>query len=224
MLAIDIETLGMLDETPLPDISCICMYDDDMNISLRFLDISEQEYRDSVQIVVNALDEADRITGYNIVLFDLEYIKQKFHISQEKMNAWVKKCVDPFMCAKYILRSTCKLQDLLSLNNLQSKTGSGKDAITLARNKEWEKLLSYCMMDTILSRQLCLLKWIKFSNNLFGSWREGDGWVFKLNNSEIKYPVKSFKRLTLIENLNSMAQLQYNDDFIEYDADDEAIM
>ena len=62
-----------------------------MNISLRFLDISEQEYRDSVQIVINTLDKADRITGFNVVLFDLEYIKQKFNIHQEKMNAWVKK-------------------------------------------------------------------------------------------------------------------------------------
>ena len=222
MLAIDIETLGMLNEIPLPDISCICMHDEDVDISLRFLDISEQEYRDSVQIVINTLDKADRITGFNVVLFDLEYIKQKFNIHQEKMNAWVKKCVDPFMCAKYILRSTCKLQDLLSLNNLQSKTGSGKDAITLARNKEWEKLLSYCMMDTILSRQLCLLKWIKFSNILFGTWTESNGWSFKLNNSEIKYPVESFQKMSLIENLNSMTPLQYNDDFIEYDADDEA--
>jgi hypothetical protein len=28
--------------------------------------------------------------------------------------------------------------------------------------------------------------------------------------------------MSLIENLNSMTPLQYNDDFIEYDADDEA--
>ena len=48
-----------------------------------------------------------------------------------------------------------------------------------------------------------------------------DTW-FKLNNSEIKYPVESFQKMSLIENLNSMTPLQYNDDFIEYDADDEA--
>lgn len=40
------------------------------------------------------------------------------------------------------------MSKVLERNNLEGKTGSGADAIVLAREHEWEKLGAYCLQDT----------------------------------------------------------------------------
>lgn len=157
-LAIDIETLGMLHDEPLPPITCICMYHhcSKTQYRLRFWKLSESELQNNKQIVLNALDNATCIIGYNAVFFDLEFIKKSFplDIDAKRFSSWIKKTIDMFMCLKYIFKNTCKLDSLLSLNKLELKTGSGNNAILLAEQEKWDQLLDYCMSDTMLTLQL----------------------------------------------------------------------
>jgi len=157
-VAFDIETLERLNVVPLPPITCICMYEDEtkQQHKLRFWKLPLEEYESNKNIVINSLDKADCIVGYNAVLFDLEFIKQSFGISNEKMTRWVCKTTDMFMLCKYILKSTCKLDTLLTMNKLSNKSGSGKNAIVLANESKWEDLLDYCMDDTMLTYSLFL--------------------------------------------------------------------
>ena len=186
MLSIDIETLGRITDVPLPPITCICMYDAEngKRYSLRFWKLSNDgdEYKSNVATVLEKLDTASSIIGYNAVLFDLEYIKLTFGVPPEQMTAWVKKCVDPFMCAKYILRNTCKLNDMLALNNMGAKTGSGSDAIILAQEEKWQELMDYCIMDVILTFELTTADCIMFSDSLKGHWVPNSAWTFEWAN------------------------------------------
>ena len=132
LLALDIETLGLLDKTPLPDITCACLFDGAVESMLLFYNVSPEIRELNIKKLIELLDSADRLIGFNAVLFDLEFIKQSFGISEEKMSQWVRKTIDPFMFLKFVMNTTCKLATLLSLNNLASKTGSGIQAINLA--------------------------------------------------------------------------------------------
>jgi len=157
-LAIDIETMERLHVSPLPPITCICMYDAkrDQKYKLRFWKISEQEREDNKMLVLTMLDQASCIIGYNVVFFDLEFIKRTFPdcVDNKRMSSWVVKAVDPFMLLKFIFKNTCKLDVLLTLNHLSSKSGSGSNAIVLAQEERWQELLDYCMDDTMLTYQL----------------------------------------------------------------------
>lgn len=201
MIAIDIETLGKLDEKPLPPITCICIYNSltQQKHSLQFWKVSKDEVDKNLKIVTDELDNADCIAGFNVVLFDLEFIRLTFQIPDVQMTEWVMKCIDPFMCCKYILKITCPLKDMLANNKLASKTGCGGDAITLAKEGKWEELLDYCMMDTTLTYELCALDWIIFSPMLKGKWDKlSSKWIFELctiaqpqNNSPVRLDMRT---------------------------------
>ena len=194
MIAIDIETLGRNNETPLPPITCICIYNGltQAKHALRFWKMTPEEVEANLKIVIEELDNADYIAGYSVVLFDLDFIRATFQIPQQQMTSWVLKCIDPFMCAKYLLKNTCKLNDMLAINGLASKTGSGSDAIILAKEEKWEQLLDYCMMDTTLTYELCSLNWIVFSPMLKGKWEpELEKWRFEYRVSNNYFPALS---------------------------------
>ena len=186
MLAFDIETLGMLKTVPLPPITCVCLYDAEKGIShkLRFYKVSDTEFEQNRQIMLECLDAADRLAGYNAVHFDIPYIALFFQLPAEQVTAWILKCADPFMVAKYILKNTCGLNHLLALNGLGSKTGSGGDAITLALQGDWDSLLSYCLMDARLTYELCALPAIAFSPFLRAHVGRDDGlWHFHMKHA-----------------------------------------
>jgi hypothetical protein len=169
MLAFDIETLGLLHESPLPEITCVCMCDDNSS-EYCFQIWGSPDRLKNEEAVIQLLNDTCTIAGYNAVLFDLEYIRRGFvtSISDEQMTAWVRKCLDPFMYALCISATPCKLQRMLEMNNLASKTASGGDAIVMARDGRWEELLSYCLMDAKLTLALCKLEWIHFTPQLQG--------------------------------------------------------
>jgi hypothetical protein len=176
MLAFDIETLGFLSTKPLPPITCVCLYDGSREDRLLFFKVSDSEFEKNKAVLMERLDSASCLAGFNAVHFDLEYIRQFFGVDAPRMNAWVLKCKDPFMVAKYILKNTCGLNHLLSLNELGSKTGCGGNAITLANEEKWDMLLDYCMMDARLTYDLCERPLMFFSKYLTatavdGLWR-----------------------------------------------------
>ncbi len=167
MLAFDIETLGLLHETPLPEITCVCMCDDAGNDYCFQIWKSPQRIENE-EAVIRLLDDTVTIAGFNAVLFDLEYIRRGFvtSVSDDKMSSWVRKCLDPFMYALCITCTPCKLQYMLDMNNLASKTASGGDAITMALEGAWGELLDYCLMDAKLTLALCQLEWLNFTPSL----------------------------------------------------------
>ena len=71
--------------------------------------------------------------GFNAVRFDLPFIGCALALPAEKVAGWVAKCIDPYLALYSANGKTCKLQRLLDLNCLGSKTGTGADAIMLAR-------------------------------------------------------------------------------------------
>ena len=133
MLAIDIETMGLLGKSSvLPEITCACLFDGASEYKLLLYGIDEKCREKNIDILLDLLDKADLLIGFNAVLFDLEFIKQSFNVSEKRMSLWVRKTLDPFMFMKYALQQTSSLAVLLESNSLPSKIGSGAHAITLA--------------------------------------------------------------------------------------------
>ena len=166
LVAFDIETLGLLDEEPLPEITCVCLHDGERDYAFRIWQLPDAERAAHVEAVQALLDAADRILGYNAVLFDLEFLRRAWGVPQARMLAWVLKCVDPFLHVRDVLACPCRFQCLLDLNGLSSKTGSGSSAIALARAGAWDALLAYCVQDARLTYALCVLPWTRLTPGL----------------------------------------------------------
>ena len=132
MLALDIETLGLLESKPLPEITCACLFDGKNEYKLLFYGINNLDRETNIQTLLTLLDTTSHIIGFNAVIFDLEFIKLVFSISEERMSSWVRKTIDPFMFLKFALQTTSSLSKLLAMNALPSKIGSGIEAINLA--------------------------------------------------------------------------------------------
>jgi len=160
MLVVDIETMGLLHMKPLPPITCVCLYDAPKKQQHRLRMHQTSLFSAHAALIRELLDAAHIIVGYNAVLFDLEYLRRCLSVPMEVYTAWVRKCVDPFLAMRCALQRTCKLQILLTWNNLGSKTGTGGNAVQLAREGKWEELLDYCMVDVRLTHELCTLPWI----------------------------------------------------------------
>jgi hypothetical protein len=150
IVAFDIETMGLMHEVPLPEITCICLYDGVEAISLRFMTEDADMRARNVERVVALLDGADRIVGFNAVGFDLEFMRRALVIDDVRMWRWRRKCVDPYLCALYAVGVGGSMQRMLELNALGSKTADGGSAITMAREGRWDELLHYCQMDAKL--------------------------------------------------------------------------
>ena len=184
MLAFDIETMGFLHTKPLPPITCVCLYAPGIEYKLRFFKVSDEEFEANKVKLFELLDAAPCLAGFNAVHFDLEYIRVFFNVDITK---WVLKCKDPFMAAKHILKNTCGLNFLLELNGMGAKTGSGGDAVLLAEQGQWDKLLDYCLMDARLTYDLCALPSIIFSTFLTGKTDEDLMWHFDIKKNQERY-------------------------------------
>jgi hypothetical protein len=163
-LTLDIETLGLMHHKPLPAITCVCLFDGTTRYSYMLYGVSACEYTANCQAILQHLDTAERLAGYNAVLFDLPYIALELKADSQRLESWKAKCVDPYIGLKSVLKSTSKLQKLLEINGLGSKTGCGADAITLAKEGKAAELLEYCMNDVLLTHELCSLDVIKVNN------------------------------------------------------------
>ena len=207
LVAFDIETLGKLSETPLPAITCVCLYDGNQEDRLRFWKVSQETFMENKKKLLEWLDGASGLAGFNAVDFDLEYIRQFFGIDEKQMRGWILKCRDPFMVCRHVLKNTCGLNHLLQINGLASKTGSGSNAIQLALDEKWDDLLDYCMMDTILTFELCSLPEIAFSAYLRGSVDNGGVWQFylKKNNQEEALFIPASMMMKKMETVETMA-------------------
>ena len=150
MVAFDIETEGF---DPKKDaITATAVYDGN-GLSKVFLFKGEDSEADAQlrDEFIGILDAAPRLCAFNGVRFDIPFIIRHWRLDAAKADRWVHKTVDIFEASKLGLQQTFKLSQLLSVNGLESKTGSGAEAVALARGKQWEKLADYCLQDTRLT-------------------------------------------------------------------------
>ena len=150
MVAFDIETEGF---DPLKQrITAAAVYDGN-GLSKIFIFKGEDQAVDLVwrEEFLSILDAAPRLCAFNGVRFDIPYIIKHWRLDPARAHDWVMKTVDVFEACKLGLQQTFKLSQLLAVNNMESKSGSGAEAVLLAREKRWEELGAYCMQDTRLT-------------------------------------------------------------------------
>jgi hypothetical protein len=150
MVAFDIETEGF---DPLKErITAAAVYNGN-GLCKEFVFKGEDQATDLIlrDEFLSILDAAPRLCAFNGVRFDIPYIIKNWRLDPAKAHDWVRKTVDVFEACKLGLQQTFKLSQLLAINGMESKTGSGAEAVVLARNKEWDKLGAYCLQDTRLT-------------------------------------------------------------------------
>ena len=85
------------------------------------------------ELFFSILDSGSVIIGFNVILFDLDYIKLFFGASQKQLSQWIQKTIDPFLVIKCVLNQTCPLNQLQAMNGMPTKTGSGLQAVHWAK-------------------------------------------------------------------------------------------
>ena len=150
MVAFDIETEGF---NPLKQrITAAAVYDG-CGLNKVFVFKGEDQAEDLAlrQEFLTILDAAPRLCSFNGIRFDIPYIIKHWKLDPLLAERWVRKTLDIFEACKLGLRQTFKLSQLLAVNNMESKTGSGLEAVGLARDKRWDELGAYCLQDTRLT-------------------------------------------------------------------------
>lgn len=141
LLAFDIETTGLSESDT---VTCVCAYDAERGIDFRACTPQGGVCDEFLQL----LDEAPLLCAFNGVMFDLPFLAKRWSVPSERVARWVVKLLDPYQACKLALGVTFSLDRLLGANGLECKTGSGKEAVVMAREGRWAELEEYCMNDT----------------------------------------------------------------------------
>ena len=148
MLSFDLETTGL---DPRSDsITCAAVYDPDAGIDRAFL-LGRGE--DAVEFL-QLLDQADRLCAFNGARFDLAFLRHSLKVPAERVRAWRLKLHDVYEACRLGLGVTFPLNALLAANGLEGKTGSGQEAVEMARTGRWEELAEYCLHDTRMTHRV----------------------------------------------------------------------
>ncbi len=116
--------------------------------------------QDPFSDLLRLFDEAILIVAYNGLDYDFKMLKK--HYSKRSDPTLMRytghrlKCLDAFANLKATTGSWPKLDDLLKLNHLETKTASGLEAIKMWEDGRREELLSYCEADVLLLAKLSL--------------------------------------------------------------------
>jgi len=111
---------------------------------------------DSLADMCALLTGAELIVGYNLAGFDWLTTK-KYFPSSASYNACREKTLDVFSRVRDATGVWYKLDNLLKINALQSKTADGLQAIQWWADGERELLKEYCEIDTQQCLRLALL-------------------------------------------------------------------
>jgi DNA polymerase elongation subunit (family B) len=182
IVAMDIETTGlnMLEDS----ITVICFYGNiyhrDQTDEAVFNLMQTQERSKMKLDIATILDNAECITCYNGATFDIPFIQHVFGFENSRVGQWYVKLFDVLEISRTLLKAAFKLDQVLLLNDLQTKSSSGLQAIEWAKNKiDWPKLIEYCMEDTRLTFMLSKLPIVrlpvKHSSGFYCILRNGAG-------------------------------------------------
>jgi uncharacterized protein YprB with RNaseH-like and TPR domain len=87
-LTLDIETLGLMHHKPLPPITCICLFDGTTRYEYLLYGVTPDVYDTNKKAILQLLDDAERLAGYNAILFDLPYIAMEMGVDDDRLAAW----------------------------------------------------------------------------------------------------------------------------------------
>ena len=146
MLAFDLETTGLDPSTAT--VTCACAYDPSAGIDRVFY-FSRPEGADSPEAFFALLDAAARLCAFNGARFDLPFLQARYGLSDARVGGWMLKLYDLYEACRLGFDSGFSLNALLAANGMESKTGTGADAIVLAREGRWDELGEYCRQDTV---------------------------------------------------------------------------
>ena len=149
MVAFDIETTGL--DPSVCVVTAACVYGEGVEETFLFKGESEAEDAEGRVRFLGLLDAAPRLCSFNGIRFDIPFLHAAWRLSPERVEAWVLKTFDVFEACKLGLNTTFSLNHLLFANRMESKSGSGGQAIMLAQTKQWDALGAYCMQDTRLT-------------------------------------------------------------------------
>ncbi len=162
-VALDIETTGLRRDRDA--ITVVCLYGHlgpDRQPSALTFNLLAGHGWDKAQALADALDAAPRIACFNGTRFDVPFLQEGLGFAPERVRAWVLKMFDVFDIASAALGATFRLDVVLALNGMETKSGSGLQAIEWAKNPaDWPKLEAYCMDDTRLTFELSQLPRIR---------------------------------------------------------------
>lgn len=174
----DIETQNKIDEMPgrfredkikLLQISCasivtipseLCLYPSDreraMEVSTTKTYWCDGEGAHSMDAMCAALKGAELVVGYNLAGFDWLSTK-KYFSNQDDFKCCCEKTLDVFSRIRDATGVWFKLDQLLKMNGLATKTADGLQAIQWWADGERELLQEYCEVDTQQCARLALL-------------------------------------------------------------------
>ena len=114
----------------------------------------EKQIRERIEAFLRQLDDAPTLCCFNGVKFDIPFIAKRFDVPPSRVHGWMLKLFDIFEICRLVYGSTCSLNNLLSANGKEVKSGSGLQAVEWARDGEWQLLEDYCMRDTVLTHEI----------------------------------------------------------------------
>lgn len=147
----DIETkklsheVGGWSNSHLLEVSCAVVFREK---DQRFIHFREEEIAGLWQEFASAQE----VVGYNSKGFDLKVLAPYF-----PGDIFGFPHVDMLEHIERVLGFRVSLDHLAEVNLSERKSGSGTQAVEWYRQKEWDKLISYCQRDVELTRRLYLL-------------------------------------------------------------------
>lgn len=157
MLAFDLETSGL--DPEVDEVTCACAYDPDAGVDLTFY--FRGGAGDTPEAFFALLDQSPRLCAFNGARFDLPFLQARYAIPDARVGRWALKLYDVYEACRLGFDSGFSLNALLAANGLDSKTGTGGDAVVLAREGRWEELGAYCRQDTVKTRAVSCLASIR---------------------------------------------------------------
>ncbi len=148
MLAFDIETEGL--DPSVHAITCACAYDPDAEIAQTFI-FAKGDSREEFMLL---LDRAGTLCAFNGVRFDVPFMARSWGVDIARVAGWMLKLVDVYEATRLCIGRGFSLNALLAANGLQGKTGSGLEAVAMARDGRWDELGAYCMHDTRMTHEV----------------------------------------------------------------------
>lgn len=176
MLAFDLETTGLDPRTC--NVTCACAYDPDAGIDRLFF-FARPEHCDPFEEFFALLDSAERLCAFNGARFDIPFLQARYGLSDARVGGWMLKLYDLYEACRLGFDAGFSLNSLLSANGMDSKTGTGADAIVLAREGRWEELGEYCRQDTIKTHAVSSLQRPILPLRKGGAVARVMGWTFE---------------------------------------------
>ena len=107
--------------------------------------------------VLAMLDAATLIHTFNGIEFDLPRLAKHCGLRPSTAAAWLRKTTDPLFLMRHSMGfgGCMRLNDVLTANGFEPKSGSGLQAVQFWHEGNRAALSAYCMDDARLTYELC---------------------------------------------------------------------